>query len=321
MGALARLGLVSRVFEPMEISQNQQQTSDAFGFKWAQQETYNSPEVEAFSHQWLIDRYCQGAVERLAEWLEGGPKLILDAGCGAGYSASLFFGTLLNSHDYLGVDISNSVEIARQRFAARGLKGEFLQWNIQDLPIPDASVDMIFSEGVMHHTDSTENSIRSLAAKLVPGGRFLFYVYAKKTPIREFCDDHIRQQMQTLSDQEAWEALRPLTQLGINLGKMAATLTVPEDIPWLGIKKGQYDLQRFFYWHVCKLFYHADWTFEEMNHVNFDWYRPLNCQRHTIEQLHHWTASAGLVIENENIQESGITIVARKISTVGQTAQ
>jgi hypothetical protein len=34
-----------------------------------------------------------------------------------------------------------------------------------------------------------------------------------------------------------------------------------------------------------------------MNHVNFDWFRPLNCHRQTPEQVRSWCAEAGLDIE------------------------
>jgi len=30
-------------------------------------------------------------------------------------------------------------------------------------------------------------------------------------------------------------------------------------------------VQRLFYWHVAKAFYRPDLTFDEMNHINFDW--------------------------------------------------
>jgi hypothetical protein len=49
-----------------------------------------------------------------------------------------------------------------------------------------------------------------------------------------------------------------------------------------------------------------------MNHVNLDWYAPLNAHRQTPEEVQAWCAAAGLVIEREHLQESGISIVARK---------
>jgi SAM-dependent methyltransferase len=219
----------------------------------------------------------------------------------------------LNDHDYLGVDISTAVEVARKRFLERGYSGDFLQLNLMELPFPDHSIDMIFSEGVLHHTDNTELAIRYLTTKLKPGGRFLFYVYAKKAVLREFTDDHIRGHLAPMTDEEAWEALKPVTERGIALGKLKLQLDVPETISFLGIAKGKIDLQRFFYWNLCKLFYREDYSFEEMHHINFDWFRPLNCHRHTREEVYRYCAQAQLLIEHFNEQPSGFTVVARKL--------
>jgi SAM-dependent methyltransferase len=170
---------------------------------------------------------------------------------------------------------------------------------------------MIFSEGVLHHTDSTERSLKSLAGKLKEGGRFLFYVYAKKAIVREFTDDAIRDFLGALSDADAWTALEPLTKLGIALGELGVEVDVPEDIPYLGIKAGRVDLQRFFYWNICKAYYRPEFTLDEMNHINFDWFRPLNCHRHTPEEVSRWCEEANLEIERMDVQDAGITVVAR----------
>jgi SAM-dependent methyltransferase len=132
----------------------------------------------------------------------------------------LFFGDLLRQHDYLGVDISAAIDVAKVRFEEHDFPGEFMRADISCLDVPNESLDIIFSEGVLHHTDSTEKSLKHLATKLVNGGRFMFYVYRKKALIREFTDDAIREALRPLSDEQAWEALKPLTQLGIELGKL-----------------------------------------------------------------------------------------------------
>ena len=89
-------------------------------------------------------------------------------------------------------------------------------------------------------------------------------------------------------------------------------INIPEDIPLLGIKKGKQKFQRFFYWNICKLFYKPDFSIEEMNHINFDWFRPMNCYRHTKAEVINFCENAELLIEHINIQNSGITVVARK---------
>jgi len=312
MSALQRLGIEQVAKSQAVYSAAQVQTKETFGFKWSKRDTYESEEVTSNMQRWLFERYCGGDHARLSQWLGGGRKIILDAGCGSGYSAILFFGDLLKEHDYLGVDISNAIEVGRTRFREAGYSGDFLQSDLLDMPIPDGTVDMIFSEGVLHHTDSTERAIGSLAVKLKPGGRLLFYVYAKKAVIREFTDDFIRQELSHLADEDAWKALEPLTRLGIELGRLQVDLDVPEDIPYLGIKAGKLDLQRFFYWNICKAFYREDFTLGEMNHINFDWFRPLNCHRHTEGEIRLWCTDASLSIERLDVSESGLTVVALK---------
>jgi SAM-dependent methyltransferase len=293
-------------------SEAQQQTKDTFGFKWAKRATYESEAMMEAAKKWLFERYCDGDPQRLADWLSGRRKIILDAGCGSGFSGLLFFGDHLKSHDYLGVDISDAVEVASTRFRELGYPGDFLKASLTDLPIDDETLDVIFSEGVLHHTDDTGESIEYLSTKLKTGGRFMFYVYAKKAVIREFTDDYIRERLAPMSDEEAWEALKPLTKLGRALGELNVEIEVPEDIPFLGITRGKMDLQRFFYWNFCKTYYRPEYSLEEMNHINFDWFRPLNCHRHTAEEVTNYCDRAGLEIEHTNLQEAGITVVARK---------
>jgi len=309
MSALERLALAAHA-RAAAASAAQAQTREAFGYKWARRETYESEAMKANSRRWLLERYCAGDPAALDGWLAPGRKILLDAGCGSGYSALLLFGERLRGVDYLGVDISAAVDVARERFREAGVPGDFLQSDLMAIPIPEASVDLIFSEGVLHHTDSTEAAIHALASKLKPGGRFAFYVYAQKAVVREFTDDYIRGRLQGMGDEEAWRALEPLTRLGEALGRLNAEIDVPEDIPLLGIKKGRLDVQRFIYWNVCKLYYRPELTLDEMNHINFDWYRPLNCHRQTPEQVCAWVEAAGLRVERMKVEEAGITMVA-----------
>lgn len=313
MGALEKLGIKNND-HTIDYSDSQTQTKDIFAFKWEKRDTYESPAVLENGRRWLIERYCNNDIKNLKKLLDvgGNRKLILDAGCGSGYSALLLWKDFLKDHDYLGVDISDAVWVAKKRFEEANVDGDFLKSDIVNLPVHDNSVDIIFSEGVLHHTDSTEGAIKYLSKKLKKDGLFMFYVYSKKAVIREFTDDYIREQIRPLKDEAAWDALESLTKLGKALGELNVELDVPEDIPYLGIKKGKQDIQRFFYWNIFKLFYRPDFSIDEMNHINFDWYRPLNCHRQTPDQVKQWCAEAGLTIENINVQEAGITVIARK---------
>lgn len=315
MSLLEKLNIDEKTLEKLRVkyTPEQAQTESTFGYKWKMREFYENEEIKVKQREWLIQRYCGGDENKFNEWLSGGGKIIMDAGCGSGYSGMIFWGDHLKDNLYLGVDISDAIEVAKERFREAGLPGEFLKVSVLDLPVPDNSLDIIFSEGVLHHTDSTERSIKYLTTKLKKDGLFMFYVYVKKAPIREFTDDYIREQLEKMDNDQAWEALMPLTKLGKVLADLNTEIDVPEDIPYLGIKKGKIDIQRFFYWYVCKMWVRPEVNLNEMNIVNFDWFRPLNCQRHTPEEVRGFCSKAGLEITHMDVQESGITVVSKKL--------
>lgn len=293
------------------LSAEQAQTSDMFGFKWHQRDTFESAVMQARTRRWLLELY--GGVDADEFWSSHPERpVLLDAGCGAATSALALFGTVLKRVRYVGVDVSAAVDVAAQTFATRGFEGGFLQADLMRLPLAPESVDVVFSQGVLHHTDSTRDALLALARHLRPGGHFLFYVYRRKGPVREFTDDYIRDEIAALSPEEAWEAIVPLTKLGRALGELRTTVEVPEAVDLLGIPAGPIDVQRLFYWHVAKAYHDPELTLDEMAHINFDWYAPRNAHRQSPEEVRAWCDEAGLEIERECIQEAGITVVARR---------
>jgi arsenite methyltransferase len=291
----------------------QKQTENSFGFKWQQQNTYDSPPMREVSQQWIVQRYGFGSVDEMQSFF-GGRRRILDAGCGSGFSSSLWMSPSWRAGgnaEWVGADISVAIDVARRRL--REMPGtHFVQADILQLPFRPKSFDAIFSDGVLHHTPSTEQALKSVAAMLAPGGQALFYVYRKKSPVREFTDDYIRNIVSSLEPNEAWEMLRPLTKLGKALAELNAEIDVPEDIPYLGIKAGRHNVQRLIYWHFAKLYWNDAFSLEENNHINFDWYHPKYAHRHSEEEVRRWCKEAGLSIMHLDAQESGYTVRASK---------
>jgi SAM-dependent methyltransferase len=227
-------------------------------------------------------------------------------------SGMAFFRERMAAIRYLGADISDSVDVAAMRAKEFGYEAALLQCDLNELPLLQQSVDVVFSEGVLHHTDNTQKALEQLVQHLKPLGRVMFYVYRVKGPIREFTDDYIRSQLSNLEPDAVWKALEPLTALGVQLGELGIELDIAKPIDLLGIPAGKIDLQRFFYWHVFKAFYRPEMSFDEMQHVNFDWYAPANARRHSPEEVRVWCEKLNLYIEHEHLEEAGITIVARK---------
>lgn len=289
----------------------QLQTQESFAFKWRQRATYESDAMQAIARDFLVDRYGFASADDMDAYFASRAR-VLDAGCGSGFSAALWLGDRWRSGraEWYGADISPAVDVAQERIG-HFPRMHFLQADVSALPFGESTFDTIFSEGVLHHTPSTERSLKALARLLEPAGELLFYVYRQKAPLREFADDHVRHALSGLSPEAAWDALRPLTALARALDELNAKVDVPADIPYLGIRAGRHDVQRLIYWHFLKLFWNPALDFEANNHVNFDWYHPVYAHRHTEEEIRRWCAEAGLaIVRFDDRHESGFTVRA-----------
>jgi len=77
-----------------------------------------------------------------------------------------------------GVDITpNHHEIAKKHFAANGLQADLHLCDASELPFASNSMDIVFSLGVLHHTNDTVRCIAEAYRVLKPGGIFIMSVY------------------------------------------------------------------------------------------------------------------------------------------------
>ena len=99
-----------------------------------------------------------------------------------------------------GIDISGkAVEAANERARAESLPAEFFAMDAEAMTLPDASFDVVFGEGILHHLD-LKKACREIARVLRPGGRALFVeplghnpalrLYRKLTPNMRTVDEH-----------------------------------------------------------------------------------------------------------------------------------
>ncbi|HEX6190246.1 MAG TPA: class I SAM-dependent methyltransferase [Pyrinomonadaceae bacterium] len=100
---------------------------------------------------------------------------VLEIGCGMGTDGAQFAkaGAI-----YTGIDLTDAaVELARKRFQVSGLPGEFRVADAERLDFPDASFDLVYSHGVLHHTPDIEAAVREIHRVLKPGGRAMVMLY------------------------------------------------------------------------------------------------------------------------------------------------
>lgn len=106
-------------------------------------------------------------------------KDVLEIGSGTGVHARLLAeaGARLSA-----VDLTpTAVELTRARLQQHGLTADVREADAERLPFPDASFDFVWSWGVIHHSESTENVVREIARVLRPGGRLALMVYHRSS--------------------------------------------------------------------------------------------------------------------------------------------
>ncbi len=292
----------------VDIIQNkkQKQVSKSFGYKWTNSNFgQNDKEFETKLKGPILG--FMGILEKDLSFLKN--KTILDIGVGSGSTARLWAGKAKEFH---GIDISTAIYKAPTAIKNYCKNPILSQADLNNLPYKDKSFEVIVSNGVLHHTPNTKNALKNIIKKLKPGGDCLFYVYKKKSPIREFTDDYIRQKISDISPHQALKKMESITKFGKDLSKQKITIKISEDLPLLGIKKGEYDLQRFVYNHFFKCFWNDEWGFDYSNVVNFDWYHPKFAWRHSKNEIKDWCKEFKLRIKFLKESDAGYTCLARK---------
>lgn len=288
---------------------NQAQTNDSFSEKWVKLNKESSTSaMEQFQKDWVLTLYGFQTVEGLKLFLAD-KKVIIDAGCGLGYK-SAWLAELAPHATVFGIDFSEAAYVAAQRY--RHLPNLFFfRGDIANLPFKKGTLDFVLCDQVIHHTENPEKTFGHLSSLLSENGKFACYVYAKKAVPRELVDDYFRKATHQLSHQQMWEFSSQLTELGKVLSELNVKFTSP-DIPALGIKGGEYDIQRFIYWNFIKCFYRQDWTKQENDACNFDWYSPSNAERYSPEEFKAWAERLNLKINFFRSEEACHTAIVSK---------
>lgn len=108
----------------------------------------------------------------LAELREG--DVVLDLGSGGGIDVLLTARRVGPTGKAYGLDMTDEMlELARRNAAEAGAENvEFLKGDIEDIPLPDASVDVIISNCVINLSTDKARVLREAFRVLRPGGRF-----------------------------------------------------------------------------------------------------------------------------------------------------
>jgi SAM-dependent methyltransferase len=135
-------------------------------------------EMFGYAPEWL-DRAPPGAVASFAG--VGNPHLrsrlqagdvVLDLGSGAGLDSIIAAWQVGPTGRVMGVDLNPTMCLkARAHAAASGVEMECHEGRMENIPLPDASVDVVISNGVINLSFRKRHVLRELFRVLKPSGR------------------------------------------------------------------------------------------------------------------------------------------------------
>jgi len=284
-------------------SENQSQTNSVFSDKWIKYSKEQVAEQERlfeFQKKWYLELYGFSGEDELKLFLEK-QDVVLDAGCGLGYKAK-WFADLSPSTLVIGMDYSDAAFVAAKQYIETPNLG-FVKGDIADTKIKDGAISYVSCDQVIHHTENPQETMIELSRILSGKGSLAVYVYAKKALPRELLDDYFRVGTKAISKDDMWEMSEQLTELGKRLSELNISIDVP-DIPLLGIKGGEMDIQRFIYWNFLKCFWNEDLGRATSDSTNYDWYAPSNAERYSKEEFKLMIEKSGLEVSDFHTEEA-----------------
>jgi SAM-dependent methyltransferase len=283
-------------------------TAKSFYDKWHQNKDLafqNTLKEGSDIQNWILTRNGWNTLGGLKEFLKD-KKNILDAGCGNGRVTALLAMNAPESSTITGIDLT-AADVAKDNLA--GFPN--VAFHTKDLMANNADIgkfDFVYCQEVLHHTNDPFHSFSNLVKNnLADKGCIAIYVYKKKAPLREFTDDFIREKIKGMPYEEAMKHCDQITELSKTLSKNTTEFYTPK-IELLGIEEGNYTPQRFIYHFFMKCFWNDELSFEQNSAINYDWYHPQNCTRHTLEEIEGWYKQMDLKITHSYQDFYGITI-------------
>lgn len=118
-------------------------------------------------------------MHKVMEFSEHRGEKVLEIGAGLGTDLAQFA-----KHGAICTDVDLSaghLQHAKRNFKLRGFKGEFKHSDAETLPVDDNQFDVVYSNGVIHHTPNTQSVINEIYRVLRPGGKAIIMVYAENS--------------------------------------------------------------------------------------------------------------------------------------------
>jgi SAM-dependent methyltransferase len=136
-----------------------------------------SPEffAEVEAHRYALEPH----ILELVDFERWAGRDVLEAGCGIATDGARF---VRAGARYVGMDFSpTALGLAERRLSDAGGSAGLVQGSITSLPFADASFDLVYSNGVIHHVPDTGRVIDEFHRVLRPGGTAIVMVYHRRS--------------------------------------------------------------------------------------------------------------------------------------------
>jgi SAM-dependent methyltransferase len=214
----------------------------------------------------------------LLKWTENSQeelRNILDIGCGLGHE-SIALQDVSSDAEIFAIDLNFAVLKSGEIFKSRPHIHLIIS-SLFHLPLRPSSFDLVYSQGVIHHTFSTVKAFESIASYVRSGGRLTIWIYG--------LGDHLART--------------------VDLGILVRVVYIAECILRPLISRSPKVLRDIFFGMlaiIChpimkmKVRHKAKWQLENTTHSIRDWLSHKYAHRHTYNEVFEWFEDLGFRI-------------------------
>jgi ubiquinone/menaquinone biosynthesis C-methylase UbiE len=139
-----------------------------------------SPQTRRFYEDVEAHRYAaEPCIREMAEFDRWKGRTVLEIGCGMGTDLRQFASA---GAAVVGIDLTwQGIRMAKTAFQLFGLRGAFVVADAEMLPFREESFDLVYSNGVIHHTPDTPATVREIHRVARSGGEARVMIYHRNS--------------------------------------------------------------------------------------------------------------------------------------------
>jgi SAM-dependent methyltransferase len=268
---------IPRLRPPASVPAAAAKTRESFGWEWLRYPGSRPIDEPTFLEETMLPRDAFAG------------KLALDAGCGMGRYSAVALGL---GAEVVAIDMSESLirvaALSRSQPNLHPVEGDLLH-----PPFKKEVFDVVYSQGVLHHTSDTRAAFAAVAALVKPRGMLSVWLYGKAGRYAEFATNPVRADREWVVENRRLAWLIVLVRHLFSDFVRAFTTRLPVRLTYalcypltvLGAVPG-----------IKYLTFSVDPDFQARLIENFDWISPPYQWHHTKEELTRWYTEAGFTV-------------------------